>query len=344
MSVVEQIWFDYDALSMVARFAMWPFSRAYAGGVAVRTRLYDAGVLTQAAPALPTISVGNLTTGGTGKTPIAAWIASLLASRGERPAIVMRGYGDDEPDVHRLLNPGIPVVVGADRVAGVRQARLLGATVAVLDDAFQHRRIGRDADIALVSVEQLLRPRRLLPSGPWREPLSAARRASLIVLTRKSASLDHAREAAQIVGVEAPRVPIAAVHIAPSKLVSATGAESLPLEALRGKRVLAVAAIGEPGLFRGQLEQAHADVSLAAFRDHHAYTEQDVRELAGRAGSSDLVVCTLKDVVKLGGRWPGPSRLWYVSQQLVVEQGAELVTRLLTRVLEPRAAAAPSAG
>jgi tetraacyldisaccharide 4'-kinase len=126
--------------------------------------------------------------------------------------------------------------------------------------------------------------------------------------------------------------------------MSVAGEDSLPLETLKGKRVLAVAAVGEPELFRRQLEAIDAEVALAAFRDHHPFSDQDVTDLARRAASSDLVVCTLKDAVKLGRRWPGPSRLWYVSQQLVVDQGAEHVTRLIERVLDARAAAATSAG
>jgi tetraacyldisaccharide-1-P 4'-kinase len=103
--------------------------------------------------------------------------------------------------------------------------------------------------------------------------------------------------------------------------------------------VLAVAAIGEPDAFREQLEALGARVQLSAFRDHHRFTDAEVRSLALAAPADGLVVCTLKDAVKLGGRWPGPSRLWYVSQQLVVDQGAEHLDRLMSRALNARAAA-----
>src|SRR5690242_15793153 len=98
--------------------------------------LYDTGVFASHDPAIPAVSVGNVTVGGTGKTPVAAWIATELVERGARPAIVLRGYGDDEPLVHARLNPNVPVIVAADRVAGIAQARDTGATIAVLDDAF----------------------------------------------------------------------------------------------------------------------------------------------------------------------------------------------------------------
>src|SRR5687768_3928318 len=162
--------------------------------MSTRRHLYDSGVFRSEDPVLPAVSVGNLSSGGTGKTPFAAWLAAQLG-QSARPAIALRGYGGDEAEVHRRLNPDVPVVVNADRAAAIREAQTLGADVVVLDDAFQHRRIARVADVVLLSTEQLMRPLRLLPAGPWREPLSAARRADLIVVTRKSASSADAQRA-----------------------------------------------------------------------------------------------------------------------------------------------------
>ena len=342
MGLVERIWFGDDAAATVARVALSPFALAYAATMRLRATLYDAGVLPRRRAALPAISVGNLTVGGTGKTPFAAWLAQQLAQRAT-PGIVLRGYGADEIDVHQRLNPGMPVVANPDRAQGIAEAARLGATVVVLDDAFQHRRVARDADVVLLSAEQLLRPRRSLPIGPWRESLGQARRADLIVVTRKSATTAQAAEAVGIATQAAPGVPIAVVHLAPGSLASTAGDETAPLDRLRGAQVLAIAAIGEPALFARQLEGLGARVTLASFPDHHAFTDADIAALAARAKDT-LAICTLKDAVKLGQRWPGQSRLWYVSQQLVVDQGAEHVTRLITRVLDARAAAAPSAG
>jgi tetraacyldisaccharide 4'-kinase len=305
-------------------------------------------VLPRHAPALPTISVGNLTVGGTGKTPFAAYLAAQLSERA-RPAIALRGYGSDEIEVHRRLNPDVPVFVNPDRAAAIREAKSYGADVVVLDDAFQHRRVARNADVVLVSVEQVLRPRRLLPAGPWREPLSGARRADLVVITRKSASIIEAEQATAIVRAEIPGVRVATVSLVPGALVAVGddtpgGPLSLPLERLRDARVLALAAIGEPGLFKRQLELLGARVTLEAHRDHHAFSDADIRDATIKVAPDGLAVCTLKDAVKLAGRWPGPSRLWYLSQQLVVDQGVEEVNRLLERVMEARASAATTAG
>ena len=163
-SVVERIWWGDDALARAARLALAPLEGAYRGVIALRGSLYDAGLLPARQTAVPAISVGNLSVGGTGKTPVAAFVASELRARGGKPAIVLRGYGGDEPLVHATLNPGVPVVVSPDRVAGVAEARVLGADVAVLDDAFQHRRAERWADVVLISADRWTDDRRLLPA------------------------------------------------------------------------------------------------------------------------------------------------------------------------------------
>ena len=342
MSVVERIWYGDDPAAAASRVALWPFAMAYEGTMRLRASLYDAGVLPTKLPDLPAISVGNLTVGGTGKTPVAAWLGTQLSAKA-RPAIVLRGYGQDEMEVHARLNPDIIVVASADRVQAIAFAKRDGADCVVLDDAFQHRRVGRVADVILLSAEQMLRPRRLLPAGPWREPISALRRADLVIVTRKAADLKQGRNAMEIARQYAPDVPMTLVHLAPANLTDPATGETVPLEHLRSETVLAIAAIGEPELFARQLQQLGARVNLAAYRDHYAFMDRDASELAQRAGKG-LAVCTLKDAVKLVRRWPGPSRLWYLSQQLVVDQGVEHVTRLIERVLNARTTAATSAG
>ncbi|HJQ20183.1 MAG TPA: tetraacyldisaccharide 4'-kinase [Gemmatimonadaceae bacterium] len=344
---VERIWFGASVPERAGRAALLPLAAVYRGASALRTRLYDTGVLRVAATPIPAVSVGNLTVGGTGKTPVAAWIASRLSAMA-RPAVVLRGYGGDEIDVHRALNPAMIVVANADRAAGVAEAARLGADVAVLDDAFQHRRIRRVADIVLVSVEQTLRNRHILPAGPWREPLSAAQRADLVLLTSKTASTADVNTVRDLVRRAASNVPppLAALRLVPHELVDASApAMRRPLAELRGQRVVAIAAIGEPELFRQQLAALGADVSLRAYPDHHAFTDDEIAGLA-RSASTAIAICTLKDAVKLAARWPAASRLWYVSQQLLVEQGAEDLDRLLQRVIDARQprASTPSAG
>jgi tetraacyldisaccharide 4'-kinase len=149
-----RIWYALSPAERTARALLAPLGALYGAATAVRGALYDAGIFPAHAGGIAAVSIGNLTVGGTGKTPIAAWLASEFLARGAHPAIVLRGYGADEPLVHQRLNPDVPVIVDADRVRGVARAVAAGADIAVLDDAFQHRRAAREADIVLVSADQ----------------------------------------------------------------------------------------------------------------------------------------------------------------------------------------------
>ena len=196
MSAVQTIWYGDGAGARAARVALSPASWLYEAGVRLRDWRYSQSGDAVHASAIPVLSLGNITVGGTGKTPVAAWAAAQLRDRGAHPAIVMRGYGDDEPLVHARLNADVPVIVDADRVHGAERAREMGADCVILDDGFQHRRIARIADWVLVAAERWRDDLRVLPSGPLREPLSALRRANVLVVTRKSASRADAEEIA----------------------------------------------------------------------------------------------------------------------------------------------------
>jgi tetraacyldisaccharide 4'-kinase len=336
---LERLWWGNGPAARLARAALRPLEAVYAGAMLVRGALYDAGILPSRDPVLPTVSIGNLSVGGTGKTPLAAWTIAELARRGARPAIVLRGYGADEPLVHAILNPAVPVVVEADRVHGVARAAVMGADIAVLDDAFQHRRARRAADVVLVSTEQWQRSRRLLPAGPWREPLGALRRASLTIVTRRTATPVEAQRVADDLRVAAPAVPAAVVLLALDTLHDATQAHrTLPLSALSGSRTLAVAAIGDPQSFLRQLREAGAAVRSAVYPDHFRFGPADAMRVAADVRRDELVVCTLKDAVKLAPHWPREATpLWYVSQRVVVEQGSEAIRAVLDSVLRARA-------
>lgn len=336
---IERVWYGEGALPALGRAALAPLEALYAAATATRGALYDARLLRAHASRIAVVGVGNLTVGGTGKTPVSAWLARRLAERGAHPAIVLRGYGADEPLVHQQLNPEIPVIVSADRVAGIARAAELDADVAVLDDAFQHRRAARDADVVLVSADRWGARRRLLPAGPWREPARAIRRASLVLVTRKAASRERAERVSAEVGAIAPGVPRAVVHLAPGALRRAADPAADPVEepidGMAGARVLAISAIGDPGAFRAQLAETGATVLDAAFPDHHRFVAADAASLAARAETEGArPVCTLKDAVKLAPLWPRAAPpLWYVSQQLSVETGADHLDHLVTALL-----------
>ena len=316
----------------IARALLRPLATAYGFGVGVRNSLYDASRLESQRAGIPVISVGNISVGGTGKTPVTAWLAHKLAAAGEKPAIVLRGYGNDEPLVHSHLNPDIPVVVDAVRVRGVATAEKAGATIAVLDDAFQHRSIQRDADIVLISAERWSEAMLLLPSGDLREPLSALGRASFVIVTRKSASRDKALAIEKAIRKRFRDLPIAIGLLAPRALKDRNGNE-IPLQVLDGAWTLGFSAVGDNGAFQRQLQEVGAKIHFRSFRDHHRFSARELSQLAAASAAVQYTVCTLKDAVKVWPKWPADGKpLWYVSQALILESGAGALDELIGKV------------
>jgi tetraacyldisaccharide 4'-kinase len=345
MSVLERVWFDESLFARSARLVLAPPSWLYSSIVRMRGALFDRQVLHVHQAAVPVLSIGNLSVGGTGKTPLAAWAAERLRAAGAKPAVLLRGYGGDEPLVHAMLNPDVPVIADPDRVAGAQQALAAGADCAILDDGFQHRRLARIADWVLVSAEQPPEPARLLPAGPWREPTSSLRRATVVIVTRKSASLETASAVAARLGARYG-VDCAIVHLTPSDVVDARERRSIGLQRLRGASVLLVAAIGAPAAFAAQVgDLGVAQCETLTFRDHHRFTEPDVSRIVQASARFDAVVCTLKDAVKLTPLWPRAAPpLWYVSQRAEVERGEQLLAATLASVVSARASSTSTAG
>jgi tetraacyldisaccharide 4'-kinase len=250
--------------------------------------------------------VGNLTVGGAGKTPFAAWVAGWYAARGRRPGILLRGYGGDEHLVHERLVPGAIVVPDPDRAAGAARARAAGAQLLVLDDAYQRLDVARDVNVALVNAESDRAAPWPLPAGPWREGWGALRRADLIVVTRRRAAAAEARRLAVRLATRWPATPVAVLHLALDRLEGMRSGRHVGLAELAGKRVLAVAGIADPASFAVQVRASGAIVQLVAYQDHHAYAPGEVTRLARAAGGegADYVVVTEKDAVKLRDRWP----------------------------------------
>ena len=327
---IEEIWTARGKRARAMRALLTPAELLYGAVVSVRGRLYDWGIFPSEDFSVPVLSIGNLTVGGTGKTPISAWFARQFLQRGVTPGIVLRGYGGDETIVHQRLNEGIPVIASPDRARGIREAIASGVGIVILDDAFQHRRARRDADVVLINADAWTGPPRLLPAGPWREPLRSARRATLAIITRKIAGQEAVQSVTRALAHAAPRVPVASVQLAPAALTSTSTGQSLPLHTLNGADLTAIAAIAQPDSFFKQLTELGAIVRPFSFPDHHAFTAADAQWLAEQASSSDFVVCTLKDAVKLESMWPAEAgSLWYVSQRLRIEDGQPHIDRLI---------------
>lgn len=342
--VIEYVWYGRDARARLARAALAPLSWTYARLAERRNARFDDDPRLSSEPPVPALSVGNLSVGGTGKTPIAAWAAGELLTRGARPAVVLRGYGDDEPLVHQRLNPGVPIVVRGNRTAGIADAAAEGADCVVLDDAFQHRQVRRIADWVLVAAERWPLGA-VLPAGPLREPEDGLRRATLVVVTRKAARAERADAVIETLQRLHPELRLASCHLAVDGLVDAATDERAPLAMVAGQPVLAVASIGDPHSFFAQLASLGVSPTPRRFPDHHRFTRREAALLAAEGRRYRAVVCTLKDAVKLTPLWPRAAvPLWYVSQAVLPERGLSSLHASLDDVLAARARAASHAG
>ncbi len=334
-AAVQWLWSATSPVAGVARASLLPAAAAYAACARARARAYRHGWLRSWSAGVPTIAVGNLSVGGTGKTPIASWIAAQCASLGLTPGIILRGYGGDETPVHRDRTPEAIVVEGRDRPRAVRRAVQLGARAIVLDDAFQRLDLRRDLNILLISADASNTARWTLPAGPWREPWSAVRRADMVVVTRKRSSPEAARRLARrIASLGVPPTRVAVAHLALARLTALHGNRAPHLLALRGAKVLAVSGVADPDSFAHQLTCLGARVRSVSYPDHHRYTATDARRLLSAAAEVDYVVTTHKDAVKLRGLWPGsrpPVMVAHLEPRW--ERGVELVASLINDLL-----------
>ncbi len=294
-----------DGGGQVVRLVLAPAALLYAAVVRLRAAVYRRALRPVRRLPRPAVAVGNLSVGGTGKTPLAAWIARYYVARGRRPGILLRGVGGDEALVHRHLVPEAVVVADPDRVAGAARALAQGAEVLVLDDAFQLLSVARDLNIAVVSAESAEVSRWLLPAGPWREGWDALERADAIVVTRKHAPPEAAEALARRLAERRPRTPVCVAGLSLECLEGMQSGTRHGLERLAGRRVLAAAGIADPESLAVQLRATGADVQLLAYQDHHRYADDDLARLVRGAARADYVVITEKDAVKLRGRWPG---------------------------------------
>ncbi len=325
----------------LARLALRAVEGPYAMVVRLRNRRYDTSTTAVHRVDVPVVSVGNLTLGGTGKTPLVEWIVRWFHARGIRVAVVSRGYGakqgarnDEALELAQKL-PGVPHVQDPDRVAAAGRAiEKFGAEAIVLDDAFQHRRLHRDLDVVLLDALEPFGFSHVFPRGTLREPLAGLRRAQLVGLSRADMLEPDERKAVwQTVRRHAPEAACFETVHAPRALLAADGSQQ-PIEGLRGRRVAAFCGIGNPAGFRHTLEACGYDVvGFREYPDHHRYTSDDVESLAGWADQLDAsgVVCTHKDLVKLDVSRLGTKSLMAVSVGLKILEGeAELVDRLKT--------------
>jgi tetraacyldisaccharide 4'-kinase len=301
--LIRWLWTSRGITARLARLALLPLAALWRATMALRNLAFARGWTAVQDLPLPAVAVGNLSVGGSGKTPIASWIAAHYAARGIVPGILVSGYGRDEALLHQERVPSARVVADPDRIAGARRALAEGALILVLDDAFQLRQVWRDYNIAVVSAESSRAVRWPLPAGPWREGWSALDRADALIVTRKRADAGAARELARRL---APRVqgPVAILRLGVERYEGLLSGRTVEASALSGRRVVAAAAIADPAAFVAQIKATGAQVQVATWRDHHEFRDEDLAWLAKAARKAEYLVVTQKDAVKLRDRWP----------------------------------------
>jgi tetraacyldisaccharide 4'-kinase len=333
--VMRWLWTSRRPDARLARLALLPASGLWRLAMDTRRLAYRRGWFATRDLPLPSVAVGNLTVGGSGKTPIATWIARHYVSRGVRPGILLRGYGNDETLVHQHSVPEAVVVADPDRVAGAERALANGAQVLVLDDAYQRLDVHRDLNVLVMSAETTRAVRWPLPAGPWREGWDALDRADAVIITRKRATPEAAQAlAGQVEG--RVRGPIAVAHLGLGTLEGLVSGTRRPASTLAGKRVVAASGIADPDAFVAQTKATGAAVQVATWKDHHDYRDEDVAWLAHAARRADHVVITQKDAVKLRDRWPAavPEPL-VALLDLAWEEGGDAIAAVLDAVVTP---------
>lgn len=301
---------DRRLIASFFRGLFWLIAPLYGLGVRFRNLAYACGWKKTYRANLPIISVGNLTTGGTGKSPFVIWLARQLRSRNRRVCVLSRGYkGAEQGENDESLEladrlPDVPQLVAPDRVASARIAvDELEMEVALLDDGFQHRRLHRDLDLVLIDATQPFGHGHLLPRGLLREPKSSLRRASRIVITRANlVSLAELNQLKQQLARYHPSTELAVTITEPTGLLQADG-RTTSLEQLAHLPVFAFCGLGNSAAFFKTVEPLSGElVGQRAFPDHHAYSPQELNELAAEAKRqrAGALLCSHKDLVKIG--------------------------------------------
>jgi len=308
------------------------------GGLAWAHRTaYTWGIRQQRHLPCPVVSIGNLTLGGTGKTPLTMWIARWYQQQGRRVAVLSRGYGarpaahvrvvsagdgpvlnwqaaGDEPYLLACALPGVPILIGQDRYqTGQYACTHFGAEVLILDDGFQHHALHRDLDIVLIDASNPFGSGHLFPRGILREPLSALRRADALVLTRVEMAEETVPALCQRLQRWYGQTPIYAMRTRIDTVRHHTTGADVAGTTLRQQRVVAFVGIGNPQAFANTLAALGTEVvALLVFPDHHPYTPADWQAIVSTINTqhATALITTEKDAVRLPCAWQAPVPLY----------------------------------
>ena len=344
--------------------ALVPFALGFSALIRGRNILYDLGLLPSERLPVHIISVGNLTVGGTGKTPFVLWLARALQARQHRVGIMCRGdkgrssgittvginghpqatpveVGDEAVMLARAFS-GV-VLAGRDRVQAARLAyKNFGLNVLILDDGFQHRRLGRSLDLVLIHARQGIGNGWLLPAGPLREPLSAICRTDIIIFTKGRNLQDRNFQDHELQELQNPPIsfdthekPCFSADLHPTALIQPERGkwQTLPILHLSGKKVMLVSGVADPSLFHRFVRETEAAIiNVREFPDHHVYTQRDLQTIASASQKCDLIVTTEKDLVKLEKLPFAAGKLVALRVEMVVKEASQLLNHIEDRL------------
>lgn len=333
------------AAGIAARGLLSLMELPYSVAMRLRNRRFDQRQAATRQVEVPVISIGNLTLGGTGKTPMVGWIARWFRSQGVRVSIVSRGYGadsessNDEAKELEARLPDVPHLQNPDRHAAARVAiDELETQLILLDDGFQHRKLHRDLDLVLIDATEPFGYEHVFPRGMLREPLSGLRRADAVILTRCNLVGEEQRSKIRArVATLAPQAQWIEVGHHATELRSSSGA-SIAIDDFADEAVAAFCGIGNPKAFRQTLEEHRLKVNaFREFPDHHRYSRDDIAALTDWSKDQvDVrgVVCTHKDLVKIAADRLGRHQLYALIIDLQIRQGSIEFERLLRGQLQ----------
>jgi len=339
---------DNSFAKRLLRFLLGIVSAAYQTAVALRNFCYDKHLLRSYRADVPVISVGNITTGGTGKTPLVIWLGGLLEKKSIRCAVLTRGYKAqsgkfaDEPAILAKSCPAAKVIVNPDRVSAANKAvRDFGAKVLVMDDGFQHRKLRRDLDIVAIDATCPFGYSRMLPAGLLREPAKALRRADAVVITRyDQATAQQVEQIEKDIEKITPGITIAkATHKHPyAKMIKG---ETLSIAQLKEKAIFTFCGIGNPGAFLSHLKESGLNVvGSRIYNDHHNYTQADISDIYEEAKglAADLILSTQKDWIKtaLLSQQNDGILFAYLALELEFISGADKIEALVDKAIAKR--------
>lgn len=288
-------------INIIPKSILYITSLFYMGIIKIWDFFYDKGILKAKKIDSKVISIGNITLGGTGKTPFAIFLAGLIKKDGKDVAILIRGYGDDE--WRMVKDNSLPLLVGRDRIKSAKEARRRhNSEILILDDGFQHRRLKRDLDIVLVDSHEAFGNGHFFPRGILREPQDSIKRADLVILTKTDFGKDNIRDLRITLSGDFKKHKTLESVYKPIFFLNLDDGRRLSLDIVQNKKICALSAIANPSYFKYILKGLKCEIIESFdYLDHHDYTEKDLRYIQDNAKrlGCEFIVTTEKDAVKI---------------------------------------------